>query len=66
MTDHTTTEKPAYFQTPIFIGGPVDGLQWCSMPFDQIKVFVFLRGGVYRLKRKVGSINKGYIDYTGC
>ncbi|NBD19083.1 CHAP domain-containing protein [Aquabacterium fontiphilum] len=23
-------------------------------------------GGVYRLKRKVGSINKGYIDYTGC
>ena len=22
-------------------------------------------GGVYRLTRKVGEINKGYIDYTG-
>ena len=49
MTDDATTQKPAYFQTPVFLGGPMDGLQWCSMPFDQIKVFVFVRGGRYRL-----------------
>ncbi len=50
-------DKPAYFQTPIFLGGPMDGLNWCSMPFDQIKLFVRLRGGHYRLTgyRKEGK-----------
>jgi hypothetical protein len=50
-------DKPAYFQTPIFLGGPMDGLNWCSMPFDQIKLFVRLRGGHYRLTgyRKEGN-----------
>jgi hypothetical protein len=57
MTKDTTTQKPAYFQTPIFLGGPMDGLNWCSMPFDQIKLFVRLRGGHYRLTgyRKEGK-----------
>jgi hypothetical protein len=57
MTDHATTQKPAYFQTPVFLGGPMDGLQWCSLPYDAIKVFMFVRGGCYRLTgyRKEGK-----------
>lgn len=40
---------PAYFLTPVFLGGPVDGLEWCSLPSDQIRTIVRLRGGIYRL-----------------
>jgi hypothetical protein len=48
MSSDATTQ-PAYFVTPIFIGGPIDGLQWCSMTQDQVKVFWPMRGGLYRV-----------------
>jgi hypothetical protein len=42
--------SPAYFLTPVFLGGPMDGLRWCTLPQDAIvRVAIKLRGGCYRL-----------------